>query len=267
MVTLAALTIASAAASAATYPLVSIIPIALLGITFSLSSTSQCTGRGLLPACIGVDGSDDQCVHRGWSSGEPVGRDRSLRDQDALADSAAQHVEGDQARARPVGFDFEKGARRQPVDAAGGPDLSGYGRRNHLRSLLIVTPSERAFSRASGVITAFGPSVRAPPDAAISMMWRSVTAPLSMRCVAACVRPVWELANRKLNRPLRRSARLFGFSNSRSSCRTNVSRSASVAIRTVSTRAFSSAVSGAAGRNPVCPFVGCAGVARSATAS
>src|SRR6185312_9667029 len=98
MVTLAALTIASAAASAATYPLVSIIPIALLGIFFSLPS--QCfllSGRGLLPACIGVDGSDDQGVHW-WCAGEPVGGDRPLRHKDALADPAAEDVEGDHSR-------------------------------------------------------------------------------------------------------------------------------------------------------------------------
>src|SRR6185312_2491699 len=99
MVTLAALTIASAAASAATYPLVSIIPIALLGIFFSLPS--QCflllgvRVARLLPACIGVDGSDDQGVHRWWCAGEPVGGDRPLRDKDALADPAAEDVEGD----------------------------------------------------------------------------------------------------------------------------------------------------------------------------
>src|SRR5262245_52274068 len=98
MVTLAALTIASAAASAATYPLVSIIPIALLGIVFLLVSYLLTAGRGLLPAGIGVDGTDDERVHGGWRAGEPVRGNRPLRNQHALTHAATEHIERDHAR-------------------------------------------------------------------------------------------------------------------------------------------------------------------------
>src|ERR1700684_2845739 len=73
MVTLAALTMASPAASAATYPLVSINPIALSAIT------------EFLPAWGRINGADDQRVD-GWGvARKPRGRDRALGDQYTFA--------------------------------------------------------------------------------------------------------------------------------------------------------------------------------------
>src|SRR6201987_4392832 len=86
MVTFAALTMASPAASAATYPLVSINPIALSAIVSFLSVWSG-WGR--------VDGADDQGVDGRRLAGEPRGRDRALGDQHPLAHAAAEHAEGD----------------------------------------------------------------------------------------------------------------------------------------------------------------------------
>src|SRR5579862_1574655 len=72
MVTLAALTMASPAARAATYPLVSINPIALSAIADFLSAR----GSG-----VRVDGADDQRVDGRRLAREIRGRDRALGDQ------------------------------------------------------------------------------------------------------------------------------------------------------------------------------------------
>src|SRR5215813_12785361 len=221
MVTFAAFTIASAAASAATYPFVSIMPIALSAITrFSPSLThdvgwsssrpgaaGSCpagpllgTGPLLGPAPPGglarfrrppgliVDRADDQRVDRRRLAGEPRRRDRALRDQHPFAHPAAEHVERDEPLAAALRLDLKEGPVRDLRQPAGGPDVAGHLRGKHQRSLSISTTAARARSRASGVSTARRPSTsRAPARAA----WRtiaSVTAPLSTRW-AGCTDP------------------------------------------------------------------------------
>src|SRR3984957_18337268 len=83
MVTLAALTMASPAASAATYPLVSINPIALSAIAYFLSVTAG-------PGWGRVDGADDQRVDRRQLAHAPRRTDLHLRDQPPLAQPAAE---------------------------------------------------------------------------------------------------------------------------------------------------------------------------------
>src|SRR5262245_33069745 len=154
MVTLAALTIASAAASAATYPLVSIIPIALLGIVFLLVLCWyphwDGAGRGLLPARVVVDGTDDERVHRGWRAGEPVRGNRPLRNQHPLAHTATEDIERDHARPRPVRLDLEEGTGGEPLDAARRPNLAGDFRCNHRRSsgaaIIFAPPTRKSLS-------------------------------------------------------------------------------------------------------------------------
>src|ERR1700758_5638799 len=125
MVTFAALTMASPAASAATYPLVSINPIALSAITDSVSF-------GVVR--VRIDRTDDQRVDGRRLAGEPGGRDRPLGDQHAFPDAAAEHVEGDEPLAGALGLHLEKGAVGQFLQAARGPDVSDHGRGQHQRS-------------------------------------------------------------------------------------------------------------------------------------
>src|SRR5579863_5973126 len=181
MVTLAALTMASPAASAATYPLVSINPIALSAIADFLSVR------------VRVYGADDQRVDGGRLAGEPGGGDRSLRDQHPLAHAAAEYVERDQplAALSVPGLDLhlEERAAGQAGHAPGGPHASDHRRGQHQRSLEISTPLARARSLASGVSTAPGPSTSRSPARAASRTTFSVTAPRSMRRAGAPAGP------------------------------------------------------------------------------
>src|SRR5438034_10541668 len=100
-----------------------------------------------------VDRPDDERVD-GWVRvAEPARRDRAGRDQDALADAAAEDVERDEAAAA-VDLDLEEGAVRKLVDAPRRPDRADHAAFQHRFSLWMVTPSVRATSRASGVSTA-----------------------------------------------------------------------------------------------------------------
>src|SRR5580704_10938268 len=174
MVTLAALTMASPAASAATYPLVSINPIALSAIADFLSVTAG-------PGWGRVDGADDQRVDRRWLAREPRGGDRALGDQHPFAHAAAEHVERDQPLPAALGLHFKKGTAGQAGHAAGRPYASDHRRGQHQRSLEISTPLARARSLASGVSTAPGPSTSRSPARAASRTAFSVTAPRSTR--------------------------------------------------------------------------------------
>src|SRR3954451_16824989 len=84
IVTLAALTMASAAASAATYPLVSIMPMASFAMSLFLScALDNAEGSRL------VDGTDHQRVERWVRVGEVRRGDRPGGDEHPLADPAA----------------------------------------------------------------------------------------------------------------------------------------------------------------------------------
>ena len=111
-------------------------------------------GRGRL-----VERPDDQRVDRRVRVAEPARGDRAGGDQHALADAAAEDVEGDQRRAvvRPH---LEEGAARQLRRRGASPRSSRSPAFQHRFSFSISTPSARAFSRASGVSTARGPSTR-----------------------------------------------------------------------------------------------------------
>src|SRR5690242_4111881 len=173
IVTLAALTMASPAARAATYPLVSIRPIALSAIAHSFGSW------------IWIDRADDQCVERRRLAGEPGRRHRALDDEHALSHPAAEHVEGDEPLAAAFGLHFEEGAVGQLGQAARGPDVPDHRCGQHQRSFSIGTPLARARSLASGVSTAPRPSTSRSPACAAALTTRSVTAPRSMRRTAA----------------------------------------------------------------------------------
>src|SRR6201986_1221168 len=236
IVTLAALTMASPAASAATYPLVSISPIALSAIFTLLLD---------LAFWIWVDRTDDQRVDRRRLAGEPGRRDRALGDERALAHPAAEHVEGDHPLARAVGLHLEEGAVGQFGQPARGPDAPDHGCGQHQRSFSIGTPLARARSAASGVSTAPRPSPSRWPLRAAALITASVTAPRSMRRtgadsparsapLTAATGPgvVRSLASLNRFRPDRSSSR---WSGSRSSSRcTNAARSSSVERLTVS---------------------------------
>src|SRR5881275_3202900 len=115
---------------------------------------------------------------------EPARGDRAGGDQDALADAAPEHVEGDDAAAA-VHLDLEERAVGYPVDPLGRPHGAGDGRSQHGRSFSISTPRLRARSRAIGVSTARGASTSRAPWAAASRTVRSVTAPRSIRIAGA----------------------------------------------------------------------------------
>src|SRR6266496_1842512 len=240
MVTFAAFTIASAAASAATYPFVSIMPIALSAIVrFSPSLTHDAGWSWSRPGAAGscpagprpgpapagglarfrrppgllVDRADDQRVDRRRLAGEPRRRDRALRDQHPFAHPAAEHVERDETLAAALRLHLKEGPVRDLRQPAGGPDVAGHLRGKHQRSLSISTPATRARSRASGVSTARRPSTSRAPDRSASLTAASVTAPLSMRCDGRAEPAAGGVASRNLTRPARRSSRCFGFSN------------------------------------------------------
>src|SRR6185436_20651208 len=132
---------------------------------------------------------------------EPARGDRAGGDQDALADAASEHVEGDDAAAA-VHLDLEERAVRDPVDPLGRPHGAGDGRSQHGRSFSISTPRLRARSRAIGVSTARGASTSRAPWAAASRTARSVPAPFSTRSTApgeaSAAGPVPPRANRSL---------------------------------------------------------------------
>src|SRR4051794_10939238 len=132
MVTLAAFTMASAAASAATYPLVSIIPMALFDMTVLLTNGSKLLahrrGRSF------VDRADDQRVDRWGLAGKPCGCDRAGCDNHLLAFAAAERIEGEQLRARFVDRDLQHGPRRDFAELLGGPDAARDGGFQHLAS-------------------------------------------------------------------------------------------------------------------------------------
>src|SRR5215472_12117729 len=286
MVTFAAFTIASAAASAATYPFVSIMPIALSAIVrFSPSLThgvgwsssrpgaaGSCPAGPLLgPAAAGrlaclrrppgllVDRADDQRVERRRLAGEPRRRDRALCDQHPFTHPAAEHVERDETLAGALRLHLKEGAVRDLRQPTGGPDVAGHLRGKHQRSLSISTPTARARSRASGVSTARRPSTSLAPARAAWRTIASVTAPLSTRC-AGCTDPgPAAAASRNRSRPARNASRCLGFSNNRSSRLTNASRSASFRKLTVSTASTCS--------RTVCASPGCPSPARPATPS
>src|SRR6185436_14390399 len=115
MVTFAALTMASAAASAATKPLVSIMPSAL----------DMCLSvLWLKLLLLGVAGlvqrADDERVDRDLAAAEPGGRGGAGHHHDLLAFAAAEHVDGDDAAAA-LRLHFEEGAGRDMLDLLGGP--------------------------------------------------------------------------------------------------------------------------------------------------
>src|SRR5947209_9866696 len=214
MLTLAALTMASAAASAATYPLVSIIPSAFSAITVLLS----CAGRRGCSRL--VDRADDQRIDGGMIL-EPARCDRAGGDQHPLADAAAEHVERDQLRAA-LHLDLEEGPVRDVVDSLRRPHGAGHPRSQHRRSFPISTPRLRARSRAMGVSTARGASTMRAPLSAASRTWRSVTAPFSIRS-SGPPPGAWEApppASEKRRRPEMISMRSRGFSRRRASWRT-----------------------------------------------
>src|SRR5580693_10752624 len=126
MVTLAALTMASPAASAATYPLVSINPIALSAIADFLSVRAWPGSAG--PGWGRVDGADDERVDGRRLAGEPRGRDRALDDQHPLAHAAAEHVERDQPLPVALGLHLEERTAGQAGHAAGRPHASDHRR-------------------------------------------------------------------------------------------------------------------------------------------
>src|SRR6516225_11627920 len=128
-----------------------------------------------------VDRADDERVDRWRLAGEPGGGDRALRDENALAHAAAQHVEGHQPGAGALGLHFQEGPVRYLRQPAGGPNVADDGRGKHQRSFTISTPAARARSRASGVSTARRPSTRRAPAWAASRTTASVTAPFSTR--------------------------------------------------------------------------------------
>src|SRR5690348_118865 len=148
-------------------------------------------------------------------SPEPARGDRAGGDQDALADAASEHVEGDDAAAA-VHLDLEERAVRDPVDPLGRPHGAGDGRSQHGRSFSISTPRLRARSRAIGVSTARGASTSRAPWAAASRTARSVTAPRSIRIVVAAAGAAAAAAvapRRKRSLPDRIAIRSRGFSN------------------------------------------------------
>src|SRR2546430_2704437 len=118
--------------------------------------------------------------------GEPARGDRAGGHQHALAQPAAEHIEGNQTRPI-VALDLEERASGDLVESAGGPNRPGHSRLDHLSSLSITTCSERAWSRASGVSTARRARTSRAPVAAASRTRRSVTAPFSMRIAGAAL--------------------------------------------------------------------------------
>src|SRR5215469_1650006 len=246
--TLAALTIASAAASAATYPFVSIMPSAFCAIV--VSSPADLVPSSLLRDGLGLLGrrrlrprwrwlvnrADDQRID-GRPIRQPARRDRTLDDEHSLALANAEDVKGDQALARAGHLDLQERATGQSVDPLGGPDVPYDNSLQHHRSLSIGTPSDSARSRASGVSTARRPRTSRSPALAAACTARSVTAPVSIRN-APC--PGWlpgtwlpgdpDSVNRR--RPVSRSRRRAGLSASRTTVSTKLCRSSSVARRT-----------------------------------
>src|SRR5215207_8905211 len=107
------------------------------------------------------------------------------RDQHALADPAAEDVEGDEPLTTSLGasvdLHLEEGAVGQPLDLLGRPHAADHSRLQHQRSFSISTPNDRALSLANGVSTAPRPSTSRLPSAAALATARSVTAPRSMR--------------------------------------------------------------------------------------
>src|SRR5215471_18919719 len=180
MVTFAAFTIASAAASAATYPFVSIMPIALSAIVrFSPSLTHGVGWSSSRPGAAGSCPAGPLLgpAPAGRLAREPRRRDRALRDQHPLAHPAAEHVERDETLAGALGLHLQEGPVRDLRQPAGGPDVAGHLRGKHQRSLSISTPAARARSRASGVSTARRPSTSRVPARAAWRTIASVTAP------------------------------------------------------------------------------------------
>src|SRR5690348_17890342 len=143
-----------------------------------LPRSTGCPGRA---ADRFVDRADDKRVDRRRLAGEPRGGDRALRDQDALAHAAAEHVERHQPGARAFGLHLQEGPVRYLRQPAGGPDISDHRRGKHQRSFTISTPAARARSRASGVSTARRPSTSLAPALAAAATMASVTAPFSTR--------------------------------------------------------------------------------------
>src|SRR5450631_1743575 len=97
------------------------------------------TGRG-------VDGPDDQCIHRGWLPGEPGGRDGPGRDEDVLADAGPEDVERHQAGAA-VHLHLQEGPAGDLLEPSGGPDVADYSCPQHQCSFSMSTPEILARSR------------------------------------------------------------------------------------------------------------------------
>src|ERR1051325_80514 len=149
MMTFAALTMASAAASAATKPLVSIMPIALdMGVSVLWL---ELVGLLLLRLLAGlVQRADDERVDRDLSAAEPGRRGGTGHHHDLFAFAAAQHVECHDAAAA-FGLDFQERAGGDVLDALGGPVPADHVTAYHGLVLSKVRPRVRARSLARGV--------------------------------------------------------------------------------------------------------------------
>src|SRR5262245_1328533 len=185
-----------------------------------------------------VDRTDDERINGRGLAGEPGGGDRSGRDQDALADAAAQNVEGDEPRALAVlQLDLQHGAARDLLQALGGPHVADDDCPLHGHSLSISTPSCRALSRASGVTTTPLPTTSRLPALAAAMTLFSVTMPLSTRSPPPGAGSASTALRARFSRNLSRPAWIA--SRWSSTRRTKAASSASVAMLTSSTFAAS----------------------------
>src|SRR5579859_7422324 len=187
---------------------------------------------------LSVQRPDDQSIERRMLGSKPARGDRARGDEDALAEPAAEDVEGDEPGA-VVRLDLEECAAGDPVDAPGGPHRTRHGGLQHVLSFSISTPSAFAWSRASGVRTAPRPRTSRAPSSAARRTMRSVTAPFSMRRAGA---PPLErgtgAVGRNANRtcPVRIACRSRGLSRRLARERTKLFRSSSLSMLTLSAR-------------------------------
>src|SRR5215211_6198129 len=151
IVTLAAFTMASAAAKAATYPLVSTNPMAFdIFLSPSIDSRS---------GCLFIENADDQRVDNGLAVLEPSSGNRTRRHQHPFAGSSAQRIIGNEPLAGSFLFesDFKERSARQFAQPFRCPYISDHDACLHGLVLTSSSFNSRALSRASGVTTTCGP--------------------------------------------------------------------------------------------------------------